>query len=267
MKWADLKSLYRRHYNPDDGTLVLPGRAGRGGRAERRVQLDHAAREALDQWLATRKQLKIGPVAPLFCATMESARGNPLWVSSIRSYLSARGAALGIENRVTIEGLRLSGRVHREGGATRRLVDELTTYLHEPAFAARHPLAHEKWRQGFELYGVNPSRFATPVGLACREACDAFADDLVAAHAAEVAVDAGTVDKLRAAIRARHGLTKRLPATLDALVRYWGSVSDLVQRQVHGAQKEGEPLTKEDARRLLFQVMFVMCEIDRALAR
>ena len=54
---------------------------------------------------------------------------------------------------------------------------------------------------------------------------------------------------------------------LDALVAYWGTVADLAQRQEHGAQKEGDPLVWEDARRVVFQTLVVMFEIDRALSR
>lgn len=48
---------------------------------------------------------------------------------------------------------------------------------------------------------------------------------------------------------------------LDALVVYWGTVSDLIQRQEHGAQKEGEALRWEDGRRVVFQTAVVMFEI------
>jgi hypothetical protein len=53
---------------------------------------------------------------------------------------------------------------------------------------------------------------------------------------------------------------------LVALLAYWGTVSDLVQRQEHGAQKEGGPLVWEDGRRVVFQTAIVMFEVDRALS-
>jgi hypothetical protein len=39
-----------------------------------------------------------------------------------------------------------------------------------------------------------------------------------------------------------------------------------VQRQEHGAQKEGRPLVWEDGRRVVFQTAIVMFELDRALS-
>ncbi len=53
---------------------------------------------------------------------------------------------------------------------------------------------------------------------------------------------------------------------LIKLLDYWGAVNGIVQRQEHGAQKEGEPLKWEDARRVVFQTMLVMYEIDRTLS-
>lgn len=54
---------------------------------------------------------------------------------------------------------------------------------------------------------------------------------------------------------------------LEAVVAYWGTVADLIERQEHGAQKEGEALTWEDARRIVFHTAIVMFEVDRSLSR
>lgn len=52
---------------------------------------------------------------------------------------------------------------------------------------------------------------------------------------------------------------------LDALLVYWGAVNDLIQRQEHGATKEGEALRWEDGRQVVFQTAVVMFEIARAI--
>jgi hypothetical protein len=72
------------------------------------------------------------------------------------------------------------------------------------------------------------------------------------------------VDRIRAVLSTRERSAAH-QAFLTALLSYWGTVSDLVQRQEHGAQKEGEPLTWEDARRVVFQTAVVMFEIARAV--
>ena len=63
----------------------------------------------------------------------------------------------------------------------------------------------------------------------------------------------------------RHGVCGVRPA-LDALLAFWGTVSDLVQRQEHGALREGEQLVWHDGRRVVFLTMTVMHEIDSALS-
>jgi hypothetical protein len=61
-----------------------------------------------------------------------------------------------------------------------------------------------------------------------------------------------------------------IPSTLkpflDSIVSYWGTLSDLVQRQEHAGQKEGQPVTWEDARRIVFHTAIVFLEIDRAIS-
>jgi hypothetical protein len=52
---------------------------------------------------------------------------------------------------------------------------------------------------------------------------------------------------------------------LEALVAYWGTLSDLIQRQEHGALREGDALVWEDDRRVVFQTCVVMYELSRAL--
>lgn len=52
---------------------------------------------------------------------------------------------------------------------------------------------------------------------------------------------------------------------LKAYISYWGTVNDLVQRQEHGAQKEGEKLIWEDGRRVVFNTMVLMYEVDGAI--
>jgi hypothetical protein len=53
---------------------------------------------------------------------------------------------------------------------------------------------------------------------------------------------------------------------LEALIAYWGTVSDLIQRQEHGSQKEGKELVWEDGRRVVFQTAMVMLEFDKSLS-
>ena len=63
------------------------------------------------------------------------------------------------------------------------------------------------------------------------------------------------------------GVGGRSKMFLDALLEYWKTVSSLVQRQEHGAQREKENLIWADGRRDVCQTLLVMYEVDKALSR
>ena len=69
---------------------------------------------------------------------------------------------------------------------------------------------------------------------------------------------------IRAILKSADSPSSTVDRFLDTLVKYWGAVMGLVQRQVHEGEK-GVPLTESDARRTLFQTMLVMHEIDSSL--
>jgi len=62
-------------------------------------------------------------------------------------------------------------------------------------------------------------------------------------------------------------LPEAYAAFYDAVLAYWGTVSDLVQRLEHGAGKEGEPTDWDDARLVVTQTAMVMTELMRASGR
>ena len=138
--------------------------------------------------------------------------------------------------------------------------------LDAEAFQSRYPAAYQKWSEAENLlWGADGEQQLTVVGHLCREAMQEFADVLIQKYRPPNADadKAHTVSRIRSVLRLRkQDLGKRKHAFLEALLPYWGTVSDLVQRQEHGAQKEGEPVTWEDGRRVIFQTMF---EIDRSI--
>ncbi len=76
-----------------------------------------------------------------------------------------------------------------------------------------------------------------------------------------------TVERPRTIIKetAPSKKSKSVEKFLYALIAYWGALSDLVQRQEHGANKEGEQLVWEDARRVVFHTCVVMFELGRSI--
>jgi hypothetical protein len=66
-------------------------------------------------------------------------------------------------------------------------------------------------------------------------------------------------------LRSISGLGDARLSFLEALHGFWASTIDLIQRQEHGAMKEGKPLTWEDGRRVVFSTLIAMYELDRAV--
>lgn len=139
--------------------------------------------------------------------------------------------------------------------------------LNPDGFRKRFPSAASKWQEAeSRLRSAGVDSDLTTIGHLCREAMIAFASALVEKHKPSGAPSdpAKTVARLQAVIR-KATVGSSVRAQLDALVVYWGTVSDLVQRQEHGATKEGDRLTVEDGRRIVFQTMNVFYELHRSL--
>jgi Phage integrase family len=154
--------------------------------------------------------------------TVSPPRGGPMRTAQIRETLTNKARRLGIQKRVT----------------------------------------YQKWSDAHQLLETAPDRYASTIGHLCREAIIEFSDEL--AHRAGVGSfePMQTKAKVRAVFASRSEISTSVRRSLEALVSYWESVSDLVQRQEHGSK-----LVAEDSRRLVFQTMLVMREIDLALSR
>jgi len=155
-----------------------------------------------------------------------------------------------------------------QGQPTERVEAATRTYLDSTSFRQRYPAAYQKWTQAEEqLWGSDSATAFTTIGHLCREAMQEFADALVLRFKpASVDPDkAKTVSRIRSVLGSYGQSSTRVRAFFDAMLVYWGTVNDLVQRQEHGALREGEPLTWLDARRVAFQTAIVMFEIDSSL--
>jgi hypothetical protein len=172
---------------------------------------------------------------------------------------------------ITPEGRRYYEELQRHRGQPVEVIEgTVQRFLDGDRFRAVHPASYNRWREAEQkLWGADSAGEFTEIGHICREAMQRFATELVETHRppdppADVAK---TVARIEAVLRHAIG-GDRLRAFLAALVAlaHWGTLSDLVMRQEHGAQKDGEPLTPEDARRVVFQTAIAMFEISRALA-
>lgn len=261
LKVGQVIALERRHYEPGSATLMAPGT---NNRPDSPVALDAETRDALDRWMEFRKGSGVPVSAPLFCTITVDSKGNRLYTSYLRVMLKAKAEELGIDRRATCEGLRRSGIDHRSR-AHSRVAAHLAEYVDEDALQSRYPDAFEMLEAALDLFAVHPVRHATPIGHNCREAMLAFVDTALARHDINVSADSGTVTKLRTLIREAGPKSRAIAAHLKVLIEYWGTTSDLANRQEHGARRERDRLRAEDAQRLVFHTVLVMTEIDRAL--
>jgi hypothetical protein len=146
---------------------------------------------------------------------------------------------------------------------------EAREYVNSAEFCGTFGEAIKKWTEAERmLWASDAAQSFTTIGHLCREAVRDFAivaERTYGKQNPDLKPDA-TVDRLRSLLDARKaGQSKTVAAFLNALLAYWGTVNDLVNRQEHGAEKEGEPLVWEDARRVVVHSLMVMYEIDRAL--
>lgn len=157
------------------------------------------------------------------------------------------------------------------GTPTERVEGEIRQYVNAAQFRASYPEAYRKWMAAEDLlWDADSDQHLTTIGHYCREAMQEFAETLVKNHNCPDVRGrkTDTIARIKSVILVySQKLGEKEKAFLDALVPYWGTISDIAQRQEHGAQKEGDPLIFEDARRIVFQTMVVMFEIDRALQR
>ena len=159
---------------------------------------------------------------------------------------------------------------HSAGQPTANVEAAIRSYLDTETFQQKYPQAYKKWTQVEEMLWSSDSKEQfTIIGHLCREAFQEFATSLIDHNGLQVADSnkAHDVNRIKAVLNhhASQIATTERPF-LDALLAYWGTVSDLVQRQEHGGQKEGRELAWEDARRVVFHVAIVMFEVDKAIS-
>ena len=157
----------------------------------------------------------------------------------------------------------------RLGKPIERVEKTIHDYLGSHDFQKKYPKAFGKWSAAEELlWKADTKQQATTIGHLCRESVQEFADTLIEKYNPINAPEdkSKTVKRLEAVIDHRQKeLGSSKESFLKALVEYWKEVNNLIQRQEHDSQKEGTELKWEDARRVVFQTIVVMFEIDRAL--
>lgn len=157
----------------------------------------------------------------------------------------------------------------RLGQPVQRVEVSFRSFLDAETFRRQYPTAYQKWTEAEKiLWSADSDQQLTMIGHLCREAIQEFVTALVEQYQPpNVTADkAHTVARMKAVLAMN---SERLSVTVQPFIKelldYWGTVIDLIQRQEHGGQKEGQPLVWEDGRRVVFNTVVVMFEIDHAL--
>jgi hypothetical protein len=264
MKVGQVLAMQRWHYEHGAHVVTVPAGSGKNAE-ERKIPIDAVTRELLEAWWEIRRGLNTSRMAPLFAGVNKGSIGNPVHSAYVREMLRETADKIGVDKCISPSGLKKTYE-QRTAERSDRIVAQMAAHIDEAAFGSRYPVAYEKWRDAIDLYELGPERHATRIGHDCREAISAFASDLIRLHGVEdVDPSAGTQTKVRAVFAAQADGSETVRDYADRLVAFWRAVSDLAQRQEHAALRDREALTAEDARRLVFQTLVVMAEIDSAL--
>jgi hypothetical protein len=159
----------------------------------------------------------------------------------------------------------------QQGKPIERIERNIRKYLELDDFKNIYIDAYKNLMLAEEKLWVSDSQeHFTTIGHLCREAMQEFADQLYINVLKQNSDERKSKDKnrIKEVIEAQGTYSgKTVKSFLKALYYYWDCLSNLVQRQEHGADKEGEKLTWEDARRIVFQSINIMVEMHRTLSK
>ena len=158
----------------------------------------------------------------------------------------------------------------KTGQPSEQVQKQVKSHVTGDKFRSTYPLAFEKWSKAdSRLWASESHGELSVIGHLCREAMQEFVTVLVNKYnPTNVDTDkAHDIARLKAVLKNR---SDKIPTTiipfLEAIISYWGTLADLIQRQEHSGQKEGHAIEWEDARRVVFHTAVVFLEIDRILS-
>jgi hypothetical protein len=153
---------------------------------------------------------------------------------------------------------------------SQRIEKQLRNFFSSDDFKELFPLAYNKWSKAeSKLWSDDSKEELSIIGHLCRESMQEFVNALVEKYQPpNVDQDKShDISRLKSVFAQRADtIPKTLLPFLNALLDYWGTLNDLVQRQVHSAQKEGGKITWEDAKRVVFHTAVVFLEVHKVLS-
>lgn len=233
--------------------------------ASRRVPPANRARFLLVRSLSSRGRL----IHPGVAEDAEGVYPGDVEELGAKSLLNLQLSARGDHSfDVRPEGFRYYRELRRRQGAGFERAERITkSYLDAGRFRQLYPEAFERWCEAESLlWSTQVEAQLTTIGHTLREGIQKFVSALVARYSPpEVPAEVG---KDQARVKAVLQLAESVigETTRKALEASWATTSNLIQRLEHGAHREREALTWEDARRAVFLVLLAMAEVDRAMS-
>jgi len=189
-----------------------------------------------------------------------------------KGLIQMTGANLDGVARISVppEGFRFYRYLKKQSGEpVEHIEKEVHGYIDSHEFQKEYPKAYENWSEAEGLIWENEtSKQLTKIGHLCRQAIQEFIDTLYTQvnPPGEFIPKDKTKNRLGKIIAVK---SKELGETerkfLKGLHKYLDVTNDLIQKQVHGAQKEKLQLVWKDGRRVVFQTMMFMYEVSQSL--
>ncbi len=152
----------------------------------------------------------------------------------------------------------------REAGGFEHGYSVARELISSDGFAAAFPGAFDPWAHAERLLrDEDAAAQQSTVGHKIRDAAQAFVTEAIKRYGADdPPADVKLVKRRLGAVIAhnRGWLSDAKRKVLEDLGNLWESTVDLIQRQEHSAQKEGEALTIDDGRRVVMLTMVLMIE-------
>jgi len=182
----------------------------------------------------------------------------------VTAYVTGGGRAVMVE--LTHQG-REQARANPE--PVEQIMTENRRLIASGRFAEVFPNVFEPWADAETLlFADDAEAQLTTVGHKIREAAQAFATAMIQTFGADdPPADVKLVKKRLGAVIAhnRPMVGDKQRRLLKSLGDLWETTVDLIERQEHAAQKEGEPVSWNDGRRIVTLTMFLMIEFVTVL--
>lgn len=146
-----------------------------------------------------------------------------------------------------------------------RIESHTIHFLERDGFQGRFPVAFSKWKEAEKLLWCEDVKTnLSTIGHLCREALQEYSEVVSKRFGGETS----DVPKDKTKVKIDVAI-QRIPSrtTRSFLSNYWNGVNGLVQRLEHSGLAEGEELSVNDSRRVVFQCALVFMELDSELSK